>query len=38
LTERELEVLQLEKGMSKREIARTLFLSLNTIRSHTRSI
>jgi LuxR family maltose regulon positive regulatory protein len=39
LTERELEVLQLlEKGMSRREIARMLYLSLNTVRSHTRSI
>jgi LuxR family maltose regulon positive regulatory protein len=39
LTERELEVLQLlEKGMSRREIARMLYLSLNTVRSHTKSI
>jgi LuxR family transcriptional regulator, maltose regulon positive regulatory protein len=39
LTERELEVLQLlEKGMSRRDIARMLYLSLNTVRSHTKSI
>jgi LuxR family transcriptional regulator, maltose regulon positive regulatory protein len=39
VTERELEVLRLlEKGMSKREIARTLYLSYNTIHSHTKSI
>jgi ATP/maltotriose-dependent transcriptional regulator MalT len=39
LTERELEVLRLlEKGLSKREIARTLYLSFNTIHSHTKSI
>ena len=39
LTPRELEVLHLlEKGLSKREIASTLFLSYNTIHSHTRSI
>jgi LuxR family maltose regulon positive regulatory protein len=39
LTERELEVLQLlEKGMSRREIAHMLYLSLNTVRSHTKSI
>lgn len=39
LTERELEVLRLlEKGLSKREAASTLFLSYNTIHSHTRSI
>jgi LuxR family transcriptional regulator, maltose regulon positive regulatory protein len=39
LTQRELEVLQLlEKGMSKREIAQTLFLSFHTVRSHTKSI
>ena len=39
LTDREIEVLHLlEKGLSKREIASTLFLSYNTIHSHTRSI
>ncbi len=39
LTERELEVLQLlERGMSKRDIARTLFLSPNTIHSHTKTV
>jgi LuxR family transcriptional regulator, maltose regulon positive regulatory protein len=39
LTDRELEVLRfLEKGLSKREIASALFLSYNTIHSHTRSI
>jgi LuxR family maltose regulon positive regulatory protein len=39
LTERELEVLRhLEKGLSKREVASTLFLSYNTVHSHTRSI
>jgi LuxR family transcriptional regulator, maltose regulon positive regulatory protein len=39
LTDRELEVLHLlEKGLSKREIAGTLFLSYNTIHSHARSI
>lgn len=39
LTEREREVLRLfEKGMSKREIAQQLYLSLNTIHSHTKSI
>ena len=39
LTRREIEVLHLlEKGLSKREIANTLFLSYNTIHSHTRSI
>ncbi len=39
LSERELEVLRLlERGMSEREIARTLFLSFHTIHSHTRSI
>lgn len=39
LTHREIEVLHLlEKGLSKREIANTLFLSYNTIHSHTRSI
>jgi LuxR family transcriptional regulator, maltose regulon positive regulatory protein len=39
LTDRELEVLRLlEKDLSKREIGSTLFLSYNTIHSHTRSI
>ncbi len=39
LTDREIEVLHLlEKGLSKREVASTLFLSYNTIHSHTRSI
>lgn len=39
LTERELDVLRwLEKGASKREIGQALFLSFNTIHSHTRSI
>jgi LuxR family transcriptional regulator, maltose regulon positive regulatory protein len=39
LTDRELEVLRLlEKGLSKREIASRLFLSYNTIHSHSRSI
>ena len=39
LTHREIEVLHLlEKGLSKREIASSLFLSYNTIHSHTRSI
>ena len=39
LTERELEVLRyLAEGLSKREIGKVLFLSFNTIHSHTRSI
>ena len=39
LTERELEVLRyLAAGLSKREIGRELFLSFNTIHSHTKSI
>jgi LuxR family transcriptional regulator, maltose regulon positive regulatory protein len=39
LTERELEVLRLlEKGFSKREVARALFVSYNTIHTHTKSI
>jgi LuxR family maltose regulon positive regulatory protein len=39
LTDRELDVLRwLEKGASKRQIGRALFLSFNTIHSHTRSI
>jgi LuxR family maltose regulon positive regulatory protein len=39
LTERELEVLRLlASGMTKREVASTLFLSYNTIHSHSKSI
>ena len=39
LTERELDVLRyLAQGLSKREIGDALFLSFNTIHSHTRSI
>ncbi len=39
LTERELEVLRyLAEGLSKREIGKELFLSFNTIHSHTKSI
>ena len=39
LTERELEVLRyLAEGLSKREIGKELYLSINTIHSHTRSI
>jgi LuxR family transcriptional regulator, maltose regulon positive regulatory protein len=39
LTERELEVLRyLANGLSKREIGQALFLSYNTIHSHTKSI
>lgn len=39
LTEREREVLQyLADGLAKREIGQTLFLSFNTIHSHTKSI
>ncbi|HUK94236.1 MAG TPA: LuxR C-terminal-related transcriptional regulator [Gaiellaceae bacterium] len=39
LTERELDVLRyLAEGLSKREIGNALFLSFNTIHSHTRSI
>ena len=39
LTDRELDVLRLlARGLSKREIANELFLSFNTIHSHTRSI
>ncbi|MGZ6268310.1 MAG: LuxR C-terminal-related transcriptional regulator, partial [Candidatus Limnocylindrales bacterium] len=39
LTERELEVLRLlDKGLTKREIAATLFLSYSTIHSHAKSI
>jgi LuxR family maltose regulon positive regulatory protein len=39
LTDREFDVLRLlEKGLSKREIAGTLFVSYNTVHSHARSI
>ena len=39
LTERELEVLRLlADGLTKREVAATLFLSYSTIHSHTKSI
>jgi LuxR family maltose regulon positive regulatory protein len=39
LTERELEVLRyLAEGLTKRDIGRALFLSYNTIHSHTKSI
>ena len=39
LTERELEVLRyLAEGLSKREIGKELYLSFNTIHSHTKSI
>ena len=39
VTDRELDVLRLlAKGLSKREIAHELFLSYNTIHTHTRSI
>jgi LuxR family maltose regulon positive regulatory protein len=39
LTERELEVLRLlAEGLTKREVAATLFLSYSTIHSHTKSI
>ena len=39
LTERELEVLRyLAEGLSKREVGKELFLSFNTIHSHTKSI
>jgi len=39
LTERELVVLQLLRGsLSKREIGQELFVTLNTVHSHTRSI
>ena len=39
LSERELEVLQLiADGLTNREIASRLFLSLNTVKAHTRNI
>ena len=39
LTDRELDVLRLlDEGRTKRDIGRTLFLSYNTIHSHTKSI
>jgi len=39
LSERELEVLQLiAVGLTNREIASRLFLSLNTVKAHTRNI
>ena len=39
LTERELEVLRLlNTGLAGPEIARELFVSLNTLRTHTKSI
>ena len=39
LSERELEVLQLiAEGLANREIASRLFLSLNTVKAHTRNI
>ena len=39
LSERELEVLQLiAEGLTNREIASRLFLSLNTVKAHTRNI
>jgi ATP/maltotriose-dependent transcriptional regulator MalT len=39
LTEREVEVLKLlAEGLPKREVAKSLFLSYNTIHSHTKSI
>jgi LuxR family maltose regulon positive regulatory protein len=39
LSERELEVLQLiAEGLTNREIASRLFLSLNTVKTHTRNI
>jgi LuxR family maltose regulon positive regulatory protein len=38
LSERELEVLQLiAEGLTNREIASRLFLSLNTVKTHTRN-
>jgi LuxR family maltose regulon positive regulatory protein len=39
LTDRERDVLRLlEKGMSKRDVARALYVSYNTVHSHTKSI
>jgi LuxR family maltose regulon positive regulatory protein len=39
LSERELEVLQLiSEGLTNRDIASRLFLSLNTVKVHTRNI
>ena len=39
LSERELEVLQLiAEGLTNREIASRLFLSLNTVQAHTRNV
>ena len=39
LTERELEVLRLlGEGLTKREVASTLFVSYSTVHSHTKSI
>ena len=39
LSERELEILQLiADGLSRQEIANHLFISLNTVKSHTRNI
>jgi LuxR family maltose regulon positive regulatory protein len=39
LSERELEVLQLiAEGLSRQEVAESLFLSLNTVKTHTRNI
>ena len=39
LSERELEVLQLiAEGLTNQEIAEKLFVSLNTVRSHTKNI
>ena len=39
LSERELEVLELiAEGLTNREIASRLFLSLNTVKAHTRNI
>jgi LuxR family maltose regulon positive regulatory protein len=39
LSERELEVLQLiTQGLTNREIASRLYLSLNTVKAHTRNI